>query len=81
MSVSIASIGAILYIVFICTSLYCIVFLYSYGIVSDVGLSEVYCPTNDYLHLLRCSHKFGQHTCTGDGYVSLKCSKYYNIFI
>ena len=50
--------------------------LHSYGSVGDVALSEVQCPTSDYLHLLRCSHQLGQHMCIGNRYVSLNCSKY-----
>ena len=40
-----------------------------------IRLSDVYCPTSDYLHLLRCSFQLGQHSCTGKGYTMLQCSE------
>lgn len=46
----------------------------SFGNISDVVLSELYCPTDDYLHLLRCAFTQGRHTCNGNGYISLYCN-------
>ena len=42
---------------------------------ADIGLSGVYCQTNDYLHLLRCHHLLARHSCSGKRYVQLTCSK------
>ena len=45
------------------------------NLTSSIGLSEVYCPTDDYLHLLRCSFQLGLHSCSGEGYTMLQCGK------
>ena len=42
---------------------------------ADIGVSGVYCQTNDYLHLLRCHHQLARHSCSGKRYVQLTCSK------
>ena len=42
---------------------------------ADIGLSGIYCQTNDYLHLLRCHHQLAWHSCSEKRYVQLTCSK------